>query len=56
MLTPLLRKNMEITEDQITWKVSKYGVFFGPCFPVFGLDTDQKKYRIWTLFMQCHTA
>ena len=22
------------------WKVSKYGVFSGPCFPVFGLDTE----------------
>ena len=26
-----------------TWKVSKYGVFSGPCFPVFGLNTG--KYR-----------
>ena len=25
------------------WKVSKYGVFSGPYFPVFGLNTD--KYR-----------
>ena len=24
------------------WKVSKYGVFFGPHFPAFGLNTDQK--------------
>ena len=22
------------------WKVSKYGVLSGPCFPVFGLDTE----------------
>ena len=22
------------------WKVSKYGVFFGPYFPVFGLNTE----------------
>ena len=22
------------------WKVSKYGVFFGPYFPVFGLITE----------------
>ena len=41
------------------WKVSKYGVFSGPHFPTFGLNTerysvqmrentDQKKLRIWT--------
>ena len=39
-----------------TWKVSKYGVFPGPYFPVFGLNmgkTDQKKLRIWSLFTQC---
>ena len=35
------------------WKVSKYGVFSGPYFPAFGLNTDQKKLRIWTLFTQC---
>ena len=40
-------------------KVSKYGVFSGAHFPVFGLirkqeNTDQKKLRIWTLFTQCH--
>ena len=36
-----------------TWKVSKYGVFSGPYFPVFGLNTEiysinlrtQSKYR-----------
>ena len=43
------------------WKVSKYGVFSGPFFPVFGLNkspysvriqenTDQKKLGIWKLF------
>ena len=31
-------------------KVSKYGNFFGPYFLVYGLNTDQKKLRIWTLF------
>ena len=37
----------------------KYGVFSGPYFPVFGLNTeiyrvktDQRKLRIWTLFKQ----
>ena len=34
------------------WKVSKYGVFSDPYFPAFGLNTDQKKLRIWTLFTQ----
>ena len=33
------------------WKVSKYGVSSGPYFPA--KKTDQKKPRIWTLFMQC---
>ena len=23
------------------WKVSKYGVISGPCFPVFGLNTGK---------------
>ena len=32
----------------------KEGVFSGPYFPVFGLkNTDQEKFRIWTLFTQC---
>ena len=30
--------------------MSKCGVFSGPFFPVFGLNTEQKKIRIWTLF------
>ena len=50
------------------WKVSKYGDLSGPYFPAFALNTemyseipysvrmrenaDQKKLRIWTLFMQ----
>ena len=52
-----------------SWKVSKYGVFSGPYFPAFGLNTErdsispysvrmrenaeQKKTHIWTLFTQC---
>ena len=42
------------------WKVSRYGVFSGPYFPAFELNTerlrentDQKKLRISTLFTQC---
>ena len=39
--------------DCTAWKVSKYGIFSGPCFPVFGLNTEiysvylhiQSKYR-----------
>ena len=34
------------------WKVSKYGVFSGPYFPTFGLNTEQKRLRVWTLFTQ----
>ena len=33
-------------------KVSKYGVFSGPYFLVFGMNADQKNLRIWTLFTQ----
>ena len=48
-------------------KCPNYGVFSGPYFPVFGLNTevtsvsvliqgnmDRKKLSIWTLFTQCH--
>ena len=38
------------------WNVSKYGVFSGPYFSPYSVrmreNTDQKKLRIWTLFMQ----
>ena len=27
-------------ETSTEWKVSKYGVIFGPYFPVFGLNTE----------------
>ena len=27
--------------------------FSGPYFPAFGLNSNQKKHRIWTLFTQC---
>ena len=33
--------------------MSKYGVISGPYFPVFGLNADQKKFGICTLFTQC---
>ena len=35
------------------YKVSKHRVFSGPYFPVFGLNTDQKKLLIRTFFAQC---
>ena len=41
-----------ISELCTAWKVSKYGVFSGPYFPAFGLNTDQKKLCIWTHFTQ----
>ena len=45
------------------WKVSKYGIFHGSCFPTFGEslysvrmqeNTNQKKLRILILFTQCY--
>ena len=55
----------ELTKKCTAWKVSKYRLFSGPYFPVFGLNTeiygviqentDQKIVCIWTLFTQwCH--
>ena len=42
-----------LPDDFITARnVSKYGVISGLYYPVFGLNTDQKQIRIWTLFMQ----
>ena len=35
------------------WKVSKYVVFTGPNSGRIRENTDQKKFRIWTLFTQC---
>ena len=35
------------------YKVSKHRVFSGPYFPVFGLNTDQKKLIIRKFFAQC---
>ena len=37
----------------IAWKVSKYGAFSGPCFPVFGLNKDLKN-SVFGLFF--HTV
>ena len=54
------QKNGGFQKSNTAWKVSKDGVFSGPYFPAFGLNTeiygvntDQKKLRIWTLFTQC---
>ena len=44
------------------WKVSKYGAFSGPYFPVFGLNTDTGKYGpektpyLNTFLSVCHYA
>ena len=43
-----LEKGMKYTAR----KISTYGVFSGPYFPVFGLNMDQKNLRICTLFTQ----
>ena len=44
---------LKYSNEVITaWKVSKYRVFSDPYFPVFGLNTNNKKLRIWTLFTQ----
>ena len=40
-----------IYSPNTAWKVSKYGVFSGLYFPVFG---PEKILRIWTLFTQCN--
>ena len=58
-------QDFKLSTEITAWKVSKYGVFSGPYFPAFGLicrispysvrmreNTNQKKLRIWTLFMQ----
>ena len=37
--------------ENTAWKVSKYGIFSGPYFPVFGLNTEKygpEKSRIWS--------
>ena len=39
----MLLKSKKLVFSELTytaWKVSKYGVFSGPYFPVFGLNTE----------------
>ena len=52
-----MRKDMSFMEIYTAWKVSKYGVFSGPYFPPFGLNTvrysvslrfQSKCGKIWT--------
>ena len=51
-----VKKSSKIKQDKkifTAWKLSKYGVFSGSYFPVFGINTgktDQKKLRICALF------
>ena len=42
----------QLRNKRTAWKLSNYGVISGSYFPVFGLNTDQKKHRIWTVFTQ----
>ena len=39
-----------------TWKVSKYGVLSGPCFPVFGLNTRKYGPEITPYFETFHVV
>ena len=58
LLIPIIFVDMlfrTIFRTQTVWKVSKCGVFSGPYFPVFGLNTGKygpEKLRILTLFTQ----
>ena len=63
----VLKITVDILQFTTEWKMSKYGVFSGPYFTVFWLNTDiyevnsirirentdQKKLRISSLFAQC---
>ena len=43
------------TLKAIIFSTQAYGVFSGPCFPVFGPNTGKhgaEKLRLWTLFTQ----
>ena len=52
------KSNLPSQESKVTqkentgWKVSKYGVFYGPNSGQIQENTDQKKLRIWKLFTQ----
>ena len=50
---PLKVCELKVWVKNTAWKESKHGVFSISYSPAFGLNTDQKKLRIWTLFMQC---
>ena len=60
------RGEQTFSQNDTARKMSIYGVFYCPYFPVFGLNTeknvqkrgntDQKKLRIWTLFTQCENV
>ena len=43
----LILRTLHIVKESYTaWKVSKYGVFSGPYFPAFGLNTERYGVRI----------
>ena len=50
-----LKYKIIYTRANTAWKVTKYRVFSCPYFPIFSpntWNTDQKKLRIWALFVQ----
>ena len=52
-----LRQKVSVKQRKVStaWKVSKYGVFSGPYFPVFSPNVEKyrsEKLCIWTLFTQ----
>ena len=32
---------MKLLENDTAWKVSRYGIFYGPYFPTFGPNTER---------------
>ena len=38
---PKLKKTIKNVVTYTAWKVSKYGVFSGPYFPAFGLNSER---------------
>ena len=43
-------------ESVTAWKVSKYGVFSDPYFPVFGVNTEIHYFTQWAYFQKSLTT
>ena len=43
-------------ESVTAWKVSKYGVFSDPYFPVFGVNTEIHYFTQWAYFQKSNEA